>query len=57
MARLARNLIADEDGATMVEYVLLIVFIGAALVVSLGTLKNALGGKFTSVGTTLTTAS
>jgi Flp pilus assembly pilin Flp len=57
MARLVMNLIANEDGATMVEYVLLIVLIAAAMVVSLGTLKTALNGKFTSVTTTLTAAS
>ena len=57
MARLVKNLIVDEDGATMVEYVLLICLIAAAMVVSIGTLKTALDGKLTSTTTTLTAAS
>jgi Flp pilus assembly pilin Flp len=48
-----KNLIAEEAGATMLEYAILIAFIGGALAAALTTLKTAVGGKFTSVTTTL----
>jgi pilus assembly protein Flp/PilA len=57
MSQFVNNLIAEETGATMVEYALLVALIGAALVVTLGTLKGAINTKFTSVTTTISSAS
>jgi Flp pilus assembly pilin Flp len=57
MARFVNNLIAEETGATMVEYALLVALIGAALVVTVGTLKSAINTKLTSVTTTISSAS
>jgi pilus assembly protein Flp/PilA len=52
-----KGLFAGEEGATMVEYALLVALIGAALVATVSTLSGAIGGKFTSVGTTISSAS
>jgi pilus assembly protein Flp/PilA len=57
MTRFMNNLIAEEAGATMVEYALLVALIGAALVVTVGTLKSAISTKLTSVATTISSAS
>ena len=40
-----------EEGATMVEYALMIALIGAALITVVGTLKTAISGKLTDVST------
>ena len=50
--RLAQ-LLVGEEGATMVEYALMVALIGAALVTVVTTLKTSIGSKFTSVSTTL----
>ncbi len=52
MSRLAR----DEDGATMVEYALMVALIGAALVTVVTTLSSSIGTSFTSVGTAVSGA-
>jgi Flp pilus assembly pilin Flp len=57
MARFVSDLIAEEAGATMVEYALLVALIGAALVVTVGTLKSAINTKLTSATTTISSAS
>ncbi len=53
MTRFLRNMASLEDGATMVEYALMLALIGASLVAILTGLGSAIGGKFTSVSTTL----
>ncbi len=53
MANLLKRLVAGEEGATMVEYALMVALIGAALVTVVTALGTAIGGKFTSVSTTL----
>jgi pilus assembly protein Flp/PilA len=54
MSDLMKNLIVAEDGATMVEYALMVALIGAALVTVVTALGTAISGKFTSVSTTIT---
>ncbi len=49
MTNFLKSLIADEDGATMVEYALMVALIGAALVGIVTTLSGAIGTKFTTV--------
>jgi pilus assembly protein Flp/PilA len=50
--RLAR-LMTGEEGATMVEYALMVALIGAALVTVISTLKTSISTKFTSVSGTI----
>jgi pilus assembly protein Flp/PilA len=49
MANLLKRLIAGEEGASTVEYALMVALIGAALVTTVTTLGTSIGGKFTSV--------
>ena len=51
MARLFKKLIVGEEGATMVEYALMIALIGAALVTVVGTLSTAISGQFGTITT------
>jgi Flp pilus assembly pilin Flp len=53
MAHLLKRLAAGEDGATMVEYAIMLSLIGAALVTTITALSSSVGDKFTSVGTTI----
>ena len=46
-----KKLITGEEGATMVEYALMVALIGAALITVVGTLSTAISGQFTSVAT------
>jgi Flp pilus assembly pilin Flp len=57
MAHLFRRLAAGEEGATMVEYAIMLSLIGAALVTTIAALSSSVGGKFTSVGTSISGAS
>jgi pilus assembly protein Flp/PilA len=45
--------LASEDGATMVEYALMVALIGAALVTIVSTLGTTIGTSFTSVSNTV----
>ncbi len=56
MTNLLKRLVAGEEGATMVEYALMVALIGAALVTVVTALGTAIGGKFSSVSTTITGA-
>jgi pilus assembly protein Flp/PilA len=53
MIRFFDRLVVDEEGATMVEYALMLAVLSAALVTSVTALSTAISGKFTSVSTTL----
>lgn len=56
MITFLKKLLVSEDGATMVEYALMIALIGAALITVVGTLSTAISGQFTSVGTAVSGA-
>ncbi|WZP00648.1 Flp family type IVb pilin [Isosphaeraceae bacterium EP7] len=56
MSKFFKRLMTEQDGATMVEYALMIALIGAAAVAAITTLSTAISGKFTSVGTAVTSA-
>ena len=56
MTNFLKRLAAGEEGATMVEYALMVALIGAALIGVVGTLSTAISGKFTSVATSVTSA-
>jgi pilus assembly protein Flp/PilA len=51
MTSFLKKLYAGEEGATMVEYALMVALIGAALITVVGTLSGAISTKFTSVAT------
>jgi pilus assembly protein Flp/PilA len=53
LANIARSFVREEEGATMVEYALLVALIGVALIASWGTLKTAIGGSITKSNTAL----
>ena len=48
-----KRLVAGEEGATMVEYALMVALIGAALVVVVGQLGGAISSKFGSVSSSI----
>ena len=45
------HLIFDEEGATMVEYALMVALVGASLVGVVTTLSGSIGTKLSSVST------
>ena len=51
MQKFLKSLWTEDEGATMVEYALMVALIGAALITVIGTLSTALSGKFTDVAT------
>jgi pilus assembly protein Flp/PilA len=57
MTRCLKNLWTGEEGATMVEYALMVALIGAALVVVVTNLSSSIGTTFTFVSTTVSSAS
>jgi Flp pilus assembly pilin Flp len=57
MSKFIKHLFAGEEGATMVEYALMVALIGAALVTVVTGLSTAISGKFTSVSTTISGSS
>ena len=56
MSNFLKKLYTEEDGATMVEYALMVALIGAALIAVVGGLSTAISGKFTTVSTAVTGA-
>ena len=56
MQNLFSRFVSDESGATAIEYGLIAAIVGVGIIVSLGTLKNALVATFTSVSTAMTGA-
>jgi pilus assembly protein Flp/PilA len=57
MLRCLKNLLAGEEGASMVEYALMVALIGAALVAVVINLSASIDTTFTYVTTTVTNAS
>ena len=53
MSKFIKSLMVEEDGATMVEYALMVALIAAAAITVVGALSGALNDKFTSVTTAL----
>jgi pilus assembly protein Flp/PilA len=56
MSKFFKRLMVEQDGATMVEYALMVALIGAALVTVVGTLSTAISTKFADVTTAVTGA-
>jgi Flp pilus assembly pilin Flp len=57
MTRFLGRLLVNEEGATMLEYAIMLSLIAAALVASITAMSTALGTKFTSVTSTLNSSS
>jgi pilus assembly protein Flp/PilA len=53
MIKFLKSLAASEEGATMVEYALMVALIGAAAATVVTTLGSTISSKFTSVNTTI----
>jgi pilus assembly protein Flp/PilA len=49
MANFLKRLVAGEEGATMVEYALMVALIAAAAVVAVKALSTAVNGQFNSI--------
>ncbi len=56
MTRFMKQLIAGEEGATMVEYALMVALIAAALIGVVTTLGGSISSKFNTVNTAVTGA-
>ncbi len=52
-----KNLAAREDGATMVEYALMMALVAAAMISVVRTLGSSISGKFSSVAASVSGAS
>ena len=50
-----RNLIRDEEGASLVEYILLAVLIGVAAIAGLSFLGGAANNRMSNIGTAVST--
>jgi pilus assembly protein Flp/PilA len=53
MKELLNRFVREEDGQDLVEYALLLALISLLLVGAIGTLRQAIEGKFTQTATTL----
>ncbi len=51
MSKFLKSLLVGEEGATMVEYALMVALIGAAAITAVGVLSTNLNAKFNSVAT------
>lgn len=56
MRHLLARFVADEQGATAIEYALIMVLVGVGIIGSLTVLKGALNTSLTASATGLTTA-
>jgi pilus assembly protein Flp/PilA len=57
MARLLKQFAADQAGATSIEYALIAVLVGIAIIGAVTALGNSLKAIFTTVSSTVNTAS
>jgi pilus assembly protein Flp/PilA len=48
-----KNFLADENGATLVEYALIVALIAVACIVVITTLSTAIKGEFTTIASDL----
>ena len=57
MLQKIKNFLKDEEGATMVEYALLVALIAVALIGGIGLLRGGIGNVFTTATNSLNNAS
>ncbi len=53
MKNLLKRLVANEDGATMVEYALMVALIAAVAVAAVTTLGTTVNSKFSGISTSI----
>ena len=53
MRNLFKNLIANESGATAIEYGLIAALIAVVLITAMNTLQGKIAGTFTKIGTAM----
>ena len=53
MLTFVKNFVRDEEGATMIEYGLMVALIAVALIVAVGLLSDSVEGVFTETGTAM----
>jgi pilus assembly protein Flp/PilA len=53
MSMFFRRLMTEQDGATMVEYALVIALIGAAAVAAIRILSTSISGQYNDVGSSV----
>ena len=53
MITLLKRFTNEEDGATMLEYAIMLALLGAAMVTSVSALASSVSGKFTSASATI----
>jgi len=56
MQNLFARFVSDESGATAIEYGLIAAIVGVGIIVSLGTLKDALEATFNTTSSAMTSA-
>ena len=56
MTKFLKSLLVEEDGATMVEYALMVALIAAAAISAVGLLSGAINVKFGEVQTAVSAA-
>ena len=56
MRKALARFVADEEGATAIEYALIMILVGVAIIASLQGLKVAINGSMTASADGLTTA-
>lgn len=49
----ARNFVKGEEGATMVEYGIMVALIAVVCIVAVGTLGTSINGMFTAINTAI----
>ena len=54
MSKFIKQLLAGEEGATMVEYALMVALIAAAAVTAVKAVATAVNAQFNAVATTIT---
>ena len=53
MKQILKNLLNDESGQDLIEYALVAAVIALGAIAAMGSLKNAIGNAFNTLGTTL----
>lgn len=56
MKQLLNNLINEDSGQDLIEYALVAALVGLGAVAAMRGLSGSIGGAFTSIGSTLTSA-
>jgi pilus assembly protein Flp/PilA len=53
----SKQFVKGEEGATMVEYALMVALVAVACIITIGTMTTSLKSTFTTISTSLSSAS